>query len=114
MPKDRKWELLIFDYGIKPGDTIKIFSTCRGYYTDEYPTPMEIKCLGKSSMESCGNTYEVITIAEVIRGKVMDTGKWIKGIGSIVGPITNDYMQCAGGGSSANELMVDGKIVWKR
>lgn len=110
VPKDRKWELLIFDYNIKPGDTIEIFSTCRGYYTDEFPTPCKMKCLGKSTMESYGYTYEIFTVA---RPEIYwETGKWIKGIGSIAGPIDNDYMLCFGGGSSPYEIMVDGKIVW--
>jgi hypothetical protein len=114
-PKNHAWDLLIFDYNIKSGDIVKVYSTCQGFYSDVYPSPIEIICTGKSFMKSCGNTYEIFKIADASEGKAITwaQGEWIKGLGSVSGPIDNDYMQCFGGGSSVYELMVDGKIVWE-
>lgn len=114
-PKNHEWDLLIFDYNITPGDVVKVYSTSVGYYGDICPLPIEMKCFGMSKMESCGITYDVFSMSSLINKDVGNNGteKWIKGIGSEVGPIENDYMQSAGGGSSVYEILMNGKRIWK-
>ncbi len=114
-PQNHEWELLIFDYDIMPGDIFEVYSTCNGFYGNTSPAPRKMKCKEKSTIESCGITYEVFTVAPVENWDESKwiSGKWIKGMGTPFGPTDNFYMNCFGMGSRVYEVMVNGKIVWE-
>ncbi|MDE7403083.1 MAG: hypothetical protein K2M87_06700 [Muribaculaceae bacterium] len=115
LPQDCNEEVLIYGFDLIPDEIYK-FSPVEGarYEIGKYPEPIQIELVEEELKTSEYGKYELMKLQETHSyGQSERPTYWIKGIGSIAGPMNNLYADLLGGSTSLIEVKVDGVTVYK-
>ena len=116
-PNAEEESLLIYDFGMEPGDTETFDIVCRTYNDKQDPHTTQ-QCTDLGQITSCGHTYEVMFMREQ---EQEDEGyipsQWIKGIGGIKlfnGDFANWGNEMVGAMSVLRSVEVNGETIFQK
>lgn len=106
-------EVLMYDFGMKEGDTAEIGFLPPILNEESYAVRTQIKCVGISAMTIGDNEFEIMELEEYNDDFSMcwGKGKWIKGVASMNGLTRNGNFELDGGGSNLIRVVVDEQTI---
>ncbi len=112
--------LLIYDFGLNVGDTIRVDVVKDRYYGEEDRHSKQV-CVGEGLLTSSGHIYEYLEMVEIYDGygdSYPATNFWIKGLGGIwdiYSDFANWGYDMIGGGADIDSITSNGNTVyhWK-
>lgn len=113
LPPEYNRDFLIFDFNLHEGDIISIYPGIWGYYNEEVPAQRTIQCIKEDVMSLGGMTYPVLEVKEIDAGYKAGINKWIKGIGTNSGLLTNLYTEMGGSGMYLRKVTVNGEVIYE-
>ena len=118
-----EWSLL-YDFGLDNGDLEYFFTPACNWEWLPNKVPMRLLCKGVSEyplnpdyiqMEVVDRSFDMIEMQEEgseVDLDYMETGIWLKGLGSVDGPLSNIQFNVLGVSSILVEASLDGKVVF--
>lgn len=120
--KDDEKIFLMYDFGLQPGDTTRIWSIYDFNISDYHnhgkvriPSGLKIKCMSRYEYESYGNHDIIKIVAYPDDSCRIPIGEdlWINGISSVAGLLKNKLFIKQGIGSKLQMVIKNEDIIWE-